>query len=264
MQREQFWTPEMSAVDWDRVRERYAALLPKIRARSELSDLIWEMQGELGTSHAYEYGGDYRPAPHYPRGFLGADLAWDAGRNGFVVTRLLRGDSWNRDADSPLAEPGLDIREGDAIVAIGGKPVGPGATPDALLVNMAGKEISIAVERAGATRRAVVRPLRSERELRYRDWVDGNRARVHARTHGRVGYLHIPDMGPWGFAEFHRGFLAEFDKPGMIVDARYNRGGHVSGLLLEKLMRRRIGYDISRWGIPSRIPASRSAARSSH
>ena len=100
---------------------------------------IWEMQGELGTSHAYEIGGDYRVPPQYQRGFLGADLAWDADRGGYRIERIYRGDSWNRDHDSPLAEPGLDVREGDAIVAVGGKRLSRDVTPDELLVNAAGQ-----------------------------------------------------------------------------------------------------------------------------
>ncbi len=96
-------------------------VLPRVRTRGELSDLIWEMQGELGTSHAYEYGGDYREPPQYQRGFLGADLRWDEDRGGYRIERIYRGDSWNREHDSPLAEPGLDVHEGDCIVAIGGK-----------------------------------------------------------------------------------------------------------------------------------------------
>ena len=111
----------MSGVDWDLVRERYAELLPLARTRTELSDIIWEMLGELGTSHAYEIGGDHRMPPQYRRGFLGADLAWNAGANGYRIVKIYRGDSWNRDVDSPLAEPGLAIHEGDVIVAVGGR-----------------------------------------------------------------------------------------------------------------------------------------------
>jgi tricorn protease len=90
--------------------------------------------------------------------------------------------------------------------------------------------------------------------LRYRAWVEANRAYVHEQTQGRVGYLHIPDMGPWGFSEFHRGFLSEFNRDALIVDVRYNRGGHVSPLLLEKLARKRVGYDVTRWGPPVPYP----------
>jgi tricorn protease len=100
----------------------------------------------------------------------------------------------------------------------------------------------------------LVRTLRDERMLRYRGWVEANRALVHRSTGGRVGYLHIPDMGPWGFAEFHRGYLSDFDRDGLIVDVRYNRGGHVSALLLEKLARKRVGYDVSRWAPPFPYP----------
>jgi tricorn protease len=254
LQREQFWDPQMSGVDWDAVLERYAKLLGRIRTRAELSDLIWEMQGELGTSHAYEIGGDLRVPPQYRRGFLGADYTPDAGGERYRIDAILRGDSWNRSDDSPLAEPGVDVRAGDAIVAVGGVRVSRTRTPDELLVNLAGRDVAIDIERDGATRRVLVRALRDERMLRYRAWVDANRRLVHERTGDRVGYVHIPDMGPWGFAEFHRGYLTEFERDGLIVDVRYNRGGHVSPLLLEKLARKRVGYDVSRYGPPQPYP----------
>jgi tricorn protease len=255
LQTEQFWVEDMSDIDWDRVFDRYRAVLPRVRTRGELSDLIWEMQGELGTSHAYEYGGDYRVPPQYQRGFLGADLTWDDSREGYRVERIYRGDSWNRESDSPLAEPGLDVREGDVIVAIGGKRLSRDVTPDRLLVNASGREVSVTVRsRKGDERTVLVKALASEAALRYRAWVETNRRLVHERTGERVGYLHIPDMGPWGFSEFHRGYLSEFDRKGLIVDVRYNRGGHVSPLLLEKLARKRVGYDAPRYGAPIPYP----------
>lgn len=254
LQREQFWDEGMSGVDWEAVFERYAALLPRLRTRIELSDVIWEMQGELGTSHAYEIGGDFRIPPQYRRGFLGADYAWDEAAGGYRISRIYRGDSWDRDLDSPLAEPGLDVRPGDVIVALGGRTVTHDLTPDALLVNVAAREISLTLVRDGERRRVLARTLRDERMLRYRAWVEENRRLVHERTGGSVGYIHIPDMGPWGFAEFHRGFLSEFNLAGLIVDVRYNRGGHISPLLLEKLARKRVGYDVSRYGPPVPYP----------
>jgi tricorn protease len=264
LQRENFWDPLMSGIDWDAVLARYEALLPKVRSRNELSDVIWEMHGELGTSHAYEIGGDKPLPPQYKRGFLGADVAWDERAAAYRIERILRGDPWNRDADSPLAEPGVDVKEGDLIVAVGGRPVSATSGPGALLVNQAGRDVVLSVLRPAADpstssgqaapRRVLVRTLRDERMLRYRAWVDANRAAVHERTQGRVGYVHVPDMGPWGFAEFHRGYLSEFDRDGLIVDVRYNRGGHVSALLLEKLARKRVGYDVSRWAPPFPYP----------
>jgi len=255
LQREQFWDKSMSQVDWDLVRDRYAHLLPRIRTRSELSDLFWEMHGELGTSHAYEYFGDYRRPPVYKVGLLGADLAFDHASKGYKIVKILRGDSWNRDADSPLAEPGLRVREGEVIIAVGGHPVSKEVPVDALLVNQAGRDVALTLlDLEGVRRMIVVKALREERPLRYREWVEANRRLVHERTGGRVGYVHIPDMGPAGFAEFHRGYLAEFNREALIIDARFNRGGHVSALLLEKLARKRVGYDVPRWGLPRPYP----------
>jgi len=255
LQREHFWVADMSDVDWNKVFERYKKVLPRIRTRLELSDLIWEMQGELGTSHAYEFGGDVRVPPQYSQGFLGADLSWDEREGGYKIDRIYRGDSWNREHDSPLAEPGLGIREGDIIIAIGGKRLSKEFTPEEALVNTAEREVTLAVEgKKNNERRLLVKTLGDERGLRYRAWVEGNRKFVHDQTGGKVGYVHIPDMGPWGFSEFHRGYLSEFDRKGLIVDVRYNRGGHVSPLLLEKLARKRVGYDLSRYGPPQPYP----------
>jgi tricorn protease len=257
LQREHFWDQRMSGVDWDVVYERYARLLPRIRTRGELSDLIWEMHGELGTSHAYEMGGDYREAPNYKRGFLGCDLAWDGSANGWRIERIYRGDSWERAFDSALAAPGLEIEVGDAIVAVGGRPVSKTVTVDELLTNASDREVTLTIvsgSKKHEKRRVLVKALESDTTLRYRAWVTANRNYVHERTNGEVGYLHIPDMGPWGFSEFHRGFLTEFNRSALIVDVRYNRGGHVSPLLLEKLARKRIGYDVMRYGAPIPYP----------
>jgi tricorn protease len=247
MQTEQFWVEDMSDIDWDRVRDRYEALLPRVRTRSELSDVIWEMHGELGTSHAYEIGGDVRRPPEYEAGFLGADIGFDRDAGEWRIDRIYRGDSWNRDVDSPLAEPGLQIREGDYLLSIGGRRLGESFSPNEALVNTAGREVAVAVRSRNGERHVSVRALESEQPLRYRAWVENNRRYVHEATGGKIGYVHIPDMGPWGFSEFHRGYLSEFDRSGLLVDVRYNRGGHVSPLLLEKLVRKRVGYDVSRY-----------------
>jgi tricorn protease len=207
---------------------------------------MWEMQGELGTSHCYEMGGDYLPEPAYWHGFLGADLAWRAGA--WRIERIPRGDSWNEDARSPLAAPGTGIRKGDRILAIDGRPVGAKQSPQERLVNRARCPVTLTVRRGnGRPRDVVVTTLGAEFGLRYRDWVEANRESVHKATRGRVGYVHVPDMGPRGYAEFHRYFKTEMDYEGLIIDVRYNGGGHVSQLLLEKLLRKRVGYDASRW-----------------
>ena len=254
LQRENFWDVGMSAIDWNEVYDRYLPLVDRIATRSELSDLLWELHGELGTSHAYESGGAYRQSPHYEQGFLGVD--WAVEGDAHRIARVLDGDVWSEKASSPLARPGLDVRAGDEIVAINGITVQRDRSPGALLVNQAGQEVEVTVRRGEDPVRTLrVRPLADEHPLRYREWVNANRALVHERSEGRVGYLHIPDMIASGFAEFHRGLLTEYDYEALLVDVRYNRGGHVSGLLLQKLARRRLGYDFSRWGDPQPYPS---------
>lgn len=257
LQREHFWDPKMSQVDWDKVYNRYAPLLKRINSRLELSDVIWEMQGELGTSHAYEMGGDYRQPPSYQRGFLGAEFVWDDAQYGYKIVEILRGDSWDTHADSPLAQPGLGIKCGDVIVAIGGRPASKECSLDELLINCSGGDVMLSIKDGadGTTRHVAVRALRDERDLRYRNWVENNRKYVHEKTGGKIGYLHIPDMGAWGFAEFHRNYLSEIHREGLLVDVRFNRGGHVSALLLEKLARKRVGYDVPRYGMPLPYPS---------
>jgi tricorn protease len=256
LQREQFWVADMAGIDWRAIHARYAPLVERIASRAELSDLLWELHGELGTSHAYELGGDYRPHPHYQQGYLGVDWRNEREAGRYVIGRILRGDPWDPKASSPLAAPGINARPGDAVVAINGQRVGPGGAtergPEQLLVHQAGQEVlvTLAPGDGGGEREVVVRALESEHPLRYREWVEGNRRAVHEATGGRIGYLHIPDMGADGYAEFHRGYLAEHDREGLIVDVRFNNGGHVSALLLQKLRRPRLGYDFSRWMAP--------------
>jgi tricorn protease len=260
LQREAFWDEAMSDLDWDAMYERYFSLLELVGCRSELSDLLWELQGELASSHAYERGGDYghdgvhgRPQESSQppgQGFLGVDWAEpEPGdrRPAWRIAGLLRGDSWNESATSPCNRPGTDIRPGDEVLAVNGQPLGrPG--PGELLVGQAGREVELTLARAGSPgRRVTVRAVADESRARYLDWVDGNRAHVHAVSEGRLGYLHVPDMSADGYADFIRGFLSELDRDGLVVDVRFNGGGHVSPLLLDRLSRRRGGAEHGRW-----------------
>ncbi len=248
-QRDHFWDPGMSQVDWQAVYQRYEPLISRVASRGELSDLLWEMQGELATSHAYEMGGDYRKGPEYPQGFLGADLNFDAEAGLWRIERIVQGDPWDEEKCSPLLAPGVNVHEGQTLLAVAGRALDRATSPMALLVNQAGLELSLTVaDQYGAHQRTVtVRTLKSEQAARYRDWVEQNRALIHEKSAGRVGYVHVPDMGPLGYAEFHRGFLSEIDREALLVDVRYNGGGHVSSLLLSKLARRRSAYVQSRW-----------------
>ncbi len=252
LQREHFWVPDMGGVDWASVREKYRPLVDRVASRGEFSDLIWEMQGELGSSHAYEFGGEYREHPEYPQGYLGVDWELDHDTGEYRIGRIVRGDPWSSEWSSPLLAPGANVAEGDVVLAINGQRLSPERGPWHLLVNQAGNEVQLLVRPAsgGEPRTVTVKALGDEFRTRYRDWVESNRRTVHEATDDKVGYLHIPDMGPEGFAEFHRYYLAEYDHDALIVDLRGNGGGFVSGLLLHKLSRPRLGYAFQRWGAP--------------
>lgn len=249
LQREFFWDENMSKVDWEKVYERYFPLIERVGTRGELSDLIWELQGELGTSHAYEIGGDYRPTPRYKIGFLGANVSFDAKQDAYRIDEIVSGDPWDDRNSPPLLRPGLNIEVGMFITAVNGIPVDADTSPNQLLVNQVDQEVQLTITDASGQegRDVTVKTVATETPLRYRDWVEENRRYVHDQSEGKIGYVHIPNMGPLGYSEFHRYFLPETEYDGVIVDVRFNGGGHVSSLLLEKLARKRTGYYKTRW-----------------
>ena len=263
LQREQFWNEDMSGVDWDAVYAQYAPLVERISSRTELSDLINELQGELGTSHTYEQNAEtqYRQGRSYRQGFLGVDWTYDTGTQRYRIAHIVQGDPSDKDATSPFTSPGLNVQEGDAVLAINGQFLGTRYNPQELLVNQARCEVQLTIEAAETKETDVitVTTLSTEKPARYREWVECNRRTVHSQSQNKVGYIHVPNMQPEGYAEFHRSYLAEYDYPALIIDVRWNSGGNVSGLLLEKLARKRIGYKFPRWGQP--IPYPRESPR---
>ena len=256
--RRDFWVPDMGGVDWDAVLDQYRPLLDRISGASDFADLLWEVFGELGTSHAYVLQAEdaQRRGGHAALvGLLGADLAPDeAGR--WRVSRVLPGESSDPKALSPLAAPGVAVQPGDELLAVDGQSLDPVAGPGPRLVGAAGKPVELTVRRgAGRPRRVVVTPLRDDRRLRYQDWVNGRRALVREQGQGRLGYLHIPDMMGEGWAHFHRDLRTEMRQDGLIIDARGNRGGHVSQLIVEKLARRVIAWEMPRSLLPETYPS---------
>lgn len=249
LQRDHYWVEDMSHINWQGVYERYAPLLTRVSTREEFSDLVWEMQGELGTSHAYVMGGDLKRPPSMPMGSLGAQFKWDKEHQGYAIFDLKVGDPFDTHASSPLAQVGANLKEGDLIQAIDGVSLSASCTPESCLVSKADRVVALKVLRREAKEAEIiyVKPLAHFYHANYRSWVEENRRKVHESSKGKVGYIHIPDMSSYGYAEFHRSFLQELDKPGLIVDVRFNGGGSVSQLLIEKLARRRLGYDITRY-----------------
>lgn len=243
-----FWEPGMGGVDWSAVLDQYRPLVERVASPDEFADLLREVMGELGTSHAYVTPARRNEGPpHYQRamGLLGANLV--PREAGWTVKRILPGESSDSKARSPLA--GTGIREGAVLTHVDGRPVDPVAGPYPLFSGTGGTTVELTftpAEGEGRSRRVAVVPLVDERPLRYQDWVAKRRAVVRELSGGRCGYLHIPDMGGSGWAQFNRDLRMEVSRPALIVDVRGNAGGNISELVIEKLTRRILGWDLTR------------------
>ncbi|MEU6217308.1 S41 family peptidase [Streptomyces sp. NPDC047022] len=243
-----FWDPDMCGIDWDSVLDQYRPLLDRVASPDEFADLLREVLGELGTSHAYVSPARRNEGPaHYQRcqGLLGANLVRRDGK--WTVKRILPGDSSDSKARSPLA--GTGIREGAVLTHVDGRPVDPLTGPYPLLAAAGGTTVELTfapAQEGNGPRRVAVVPLVDERPLRYQDWVAKRRGVVRELSEGRCGYLHIPDMGGSGWAQFNRDLRMEVSRPALIVDVRGNAGGHISELVVEKLTRTILGWDLTR------------------
>ncbi|WP_217179464.1 S41 family peptidase [Streptomyces sp. AC495_CC817] len=252
LMRDNFWRPDLGGVDWSGVLDRYRPVLERVATHDDLVDLLWEVQGELGTSHAYVTPRGRGGSGDRRQGLLGADISrHEDGPQGtplWRIDRVLPSETSDPDAHSPLAAPGVAVRAGDAIIAVGGQPVDPLTGPGPLLVGTAGKAVELTVLPAGGgdLRHPVVVPISDEEPLRYHAWVADRRAYVHEKSGGRLGYLHVPDMVGSGWAQLHRDLRIEVAREGLVVDVRENRGGHTSQLVVEKLARRIVGWDLPR------------------
>ncbi|MEV7385330.1 MULTISPECIES: S41 family peptidase [unclassified Streptomyces] len=247
--RDYFWDPGMCGIDWDGVLDQYRPLVERVASPDEFADLLREVLGELGTSHAYVTPARRNEGPpHYQRlqGLLGANLVHRDG--GWTVQRILPGDSSDSKARSPLA--GTGIREGAVLTHVDGRPVDPLTGPYPLLAGAGSTTVELTFTpgegESGPPRRVAVLPLIDERPLRYQDWVAKRRAVVREMSGGKCGYLHIPDMGGSGWAQFNRDLRMEVSRPALIVDVRGNAGGHISELVVEKLTRTILGWDLTR------------------
>ncbi|MHC4427462.1 MAG: S41 family peptidase, partial [Planctomycetota bacterium] len=256
LQRDFYWAPNHAGVDWPAMRVKYAALLPRVGTRRELNRLIGEMIGELGTSHAYVWGGEeHDEMEPVTAGLLGADIEFDG--RAFRIQRILPRLSWDEKLASPLAAPYLGVKEGDVIVAVNGVNLTPRSNIYDLLQDQAKKTIrlTIADDVRGANKRTVeVKALSSEAQLRHAAWVEGNRQYVQEMSGGRIGYLHIPDMGGGGLAAFSRSFLPQIQSKALVVDVRDNGGGFVSQMMIQRLNRTVWAFMRPRHGVTERYP----------
>ncbi len=258
LQRDFFWDPNLHGVNWIAVRDQYGPLAARISTRDELNDLIGEMFGELNCSHTYVGGGDQRRPERRATGLLGVDVTREA--SGFYkIDRVILGRPWQKGASSPLAAPGIDAKAGEYIVAINGRATNSVADYQELLLNKADDVVSVKLNSKPSldgAREVIVKPLDNERSLRYWDWADGRRAYVEEKSKGKLGYIHLTNMGGDGLSQFTQAYQPQHNKEGMVMDVRYNGGGFVAEMILSHLNRGMFSMGMARHGYRYRHPST--------
>jgi tricorn protease len=256
--RDFFFSPTMNGVDWKAMRDKYAALLPFVNHRNDLTYLLGELIGELNSGHTYVGGGERPDTPRVKLGLLGAELSRDSATRAYRIDHILPGENWDKHTRSPLTAVGVNVKGGDYILAVNGTLVSSLPNIYQALIGTADKQVILRVNSkpsdAGAHDVTVV-PTANEGPLYYLDWVQKNIDYVTKKTGGEVGYLHIPDMGRPGLNEFTKLYFPQIRKNGLIVDVRGNGGGFVSPLVIERLRRAFVMVGIARNGMPQPDPA---------
>jgi tricorn protease len=251
LERDFFYNTKMNGVDWNAVHASYARLLPLLGSREDLNYLIGEMLGELGNSHTYVGGGDQDdPTEKVPTGLLGADFALDAASGRYRFARIYAGDNTREAYRAPLAQPGLRIGKGDFLLAVDGKDLVAPADPYSLFVGKTEGTVALTVADAptGARREVIVEPVKSELHLREQAWIDHNRATVERLSGGKIAYIYLSDMSQLGMEQFFRQFYNQADRQALIVDDRWNGGGFIDPIVLERVRRVLVAMGTNRQG----------------
>jgi len=245
------YDPNLHGVDWLAIRRRYEPLLAHVQHRADLTYVIGEMIGELNLGHCYVGGGDYPKPERIAQGLLGASIVRHQPSGFYQVTNILPGQNWDDQLRSPLTDIGVNVKNGEYVVAIDGRPTDQMTDFYAALVGKAGKQVTLRVNaepKAEGARDEVVIPIADERPLYYLKWVLGNIEHVSKATDGKVGYVHVPDMGVPGLNEFVKFYYPQLHKEALIVDCRGNGGGNVSPMIIERLRREPAMWTIARNG----------------
>jgi tricorn protease len=239
-ERDYFFEPSMNGVDWQKIKDQYAQLLSYVADRYSLTYIMGEMIGELSNSHTYVGGGDFPDLHPVNVGLLGADYEADAASGIYRIKKIFSGENWDAHTRSPLTEPGVNIKEGDYLLAINGRALRAPQTPDELLVNTANEVVTLTVNSkpaADGARKVVVKPIGDEYNLRELNMIESNRKKVDAASGGRIGYVYLPNMGDEGLNQFVKQYFPQIRKEGIIFDVRYNGGGFVDELIFARLRR---------------------------
>ncbi|MFA6044287.1 MAG: S41 family peptidase [Phycisphaerales bacterium] len=253
LERDYFYDTNMHGVDWKAMKARYLPLVDRVSCRGELSDVLAQMVGELSALHIFVYGGDMRDVPdRISLAGLGAVL--EKTDNGFVVTKIFPSDPDVPDLTAPLARPEVDVHEGDVITMVNGREAGTIEDMGNALRTLAGKQVLLHVkEKAGGERDVIVTPwnMGNEANLRYHAWEYTRRLQVEDAGKGELGYVHLRAMGGDNMDEFAKGYYPVFNRKGLIIDVRHNRGGNIDSWILNRLIRKAWFYWQARVGDPT-------------
>jgi len=247
--RDWFYVSNMHGYDWVKIREQYKTWLPFVAHRSDLNYVISEMISELAVQHAYIEGGDFNAPPRIRVALPGARFEVDKRANRYRISKIYDGQNEEEIYRSPLREVGVNGQVGDYILQINGENVTADRDIYQHLRNRADAPVVLTVNSTPTltgARQISYRPITDEGNLIYLDWVTANRNRVAQMTGGRVGYIHVPDMGANGIREFIKWYYPQLDKEGLVVDVRANGGGNVSRMLIERLRRKTLGLNYFR------------------
>jgi tricorn protease len=248
-ERDYFFEASMNGNDWQKIHDHYAELLPYVADRYSLTYIMAGMIGELSNSHTYVGGGEYPDIQRVNVGLLGADYEVDNASGVYRFKKIYSGENWDAQARSPLTEPGVNVKEGDYLVAVNGQALKAPQTPDQLLVNTANQVVTLTVNSkptADGARKVMVKPIADEFSLHELNMIETNRKKVEAASGGKIGYVYLPDMGEAGLNMFVKQYFPQIRKEGIIFDVRYNGGGFVDQLIFERLRRTLAAMDSAR------------------
>ena len=249
MERDYFYDKNMHGVNWDAMHDKYYPLVDRVTTRNELSDLIGRFVGELSALHTSVRGGDTRSDDsNISVANLGARFSRDDERGGYRIDYIYRADPDYPDERSPLDDPYLDVRVGDIIASVNGKPALSAIDIGSLIRNKVGKQVRLSITRGSESRDVIVVPTGSTYGLKYRDWEYSRRLEVEEKADSKIGYVHLRSMVSSDLEQWYREFYPVFDRPGLIIDVRHNRGGNIESFILEKLLRKAWMYWKSRSG----------------
>ena len=246
--RDYFYDPNMHQVDWTAVRSRYIKLVDDANSREDVSFIISEMISELNVGHAYYNATESESGPTANTGLLGVDFevgtaptADGSSASAYQIKRIFEGAAWDSDARNPLRSPGVDVKVGEFILAVNGTTIDMLKSPWAAFVGLGGKTITLLVSakpfRDDTARSVIVTTLESDADLRYRSWVEANRAYIDTQSSGRIGYVYVPNTAADGQNDLMRQFVGQRGKDSLIIDDRWNGGGQIPTRFIELLDR---------------------------